>query len=71
MFTINAYRFGMNFAEPIVGKLTEVYQTVHMRELTDFPENDQDDPTEVFTDIHFRGRSVAHEAYHLSHGFYQ
>ena len=45
MFTINAYRFGMNFAEPIVGKLTEVYQTVHMRELTDVPENDQDDPT--------------------------
>ena len=26
-----------------------------MRELTDFPENDQDDPTEVFTDIHFWG----------------
>ena len=71
MFTINAYRFGMNFAEPIAGKSTEVYQTVHMRELTDFPENDQDDPTEVFTDIHFWGRSVAHEAYHLSHGFYQ
>ena len=43
----------MNFAEPIVGKLTEVYQTVHMRELTDFPENDQEDPTEVFTDFHF------------------
>ena len=65
----------MNFAEPIVGKLTEVYQTVHMRELTDVPEleNDQDrhDPTEVFTDIHFWGRSVAHEAYHLSHGSYQ
>ena len=58
----------MNFAEPIVGKLTEVYQTVHMRELTDrdFPENDQDDPTEVFADIHFWGRSAAHEAYHLS-----
>ena len=71
MFTINAYRFGMNFAEPIVGKLTEVYQTVHMKELTDFPKNDQEDPTEVFTDIHFRGRSVAHEAYHLSHGSYQ
>ena len=26
-----------------------------MRELTDFPEDDQDDPTEVFTDIHFWG----------------
>ena len=67
---MNAYRFGMNFAEPIVGKSTEVYQTVHMRELTDVPENDQDDPTvtEVFADIHFWGRSVAHEAYHLSHG---
>ena len=71
MFTINAYRFGMNFAEPIVGKLTEVYQTVHMRELTDFPENDQEDPTEVLADFHFWGRSVAHEAYHLSHGFCQ
>ena len=64
----------MNFAEPIVGKLTEVYQTVHMRELTDVPKSDQDDPTEVFTDIHFWGRSesesVAHEleAYDLSYG---
>ena len=58
MFTINAYRFGMNFAEPIVGKLTEVYQTVHMKELTDLPKNDQEDPTEVFTDFkfHFWGR---------------
>ena len=53
MFTINAYRFGMNFAEPIVGKLTEVYQTVHMKELTDFPKNDQEDPTEVLADFHF------------------
>ena len=45
----------MNLAEPFVGKLTEVYQTVpsHMRELTDVPENDQEDPTEVFTDFHF------------------
>ena len=51
-----------------IGKLTEVYQTVHMRELTDFPENDQEDPTEVLADFHFWGRSVAHEAYHLSHG---
>ena len=36
-------------------------------------ENDQEDPTEpeVFTDFHFWGRSVAHEAYHLSHGSYQ
>ena len=41
-----------------------------MKELTDFPKNDQEDPTEVFTDIHFGGRSVAHEAYHLSHGSY-
>ena len=51
---------GMNFAELIVGKMTEVYQTVHMRELTDVPElendQDRDDPTEVFTDIHFWGR---------------
>ena len=45
----------------IVGKLTEVYlsgsgwhwqlETVHMKELTDFPGNDQEDPTEVFTDF--------------------
>ena len=68
LFTTNAYIFGMNFAEPIVGKMTEVYQTVHMRELTDVPRDDQDDPTEVFTDIHFWGRSAAHEAYHLSYG---
>ena len=33
----------MNFAEPVVSKMTEVYQTVHMRELTDVPENDPDD----------------------------
>ena len=35
--------FSMNFAEPVVSKMTEVYQTVHMRELTDVPENDPDD----------------------------
>ena len=29
------------------------------------------DPTKVFTDIHFEKKSVAHEAYHLSHGFCQ
>ena len=68
--TTNAYRFGMNFAEPAVSKMTEVYQTVHMKELTHVPENDQDDPKELFTDIHFWGRSTgtAHEAYHLSYG---
>ena len=61
----------MNLSEPIVGNVTEVYQTVHMKELTDLSE---DDPTEVFTDIHFWGRSesesVAHEleAYDLSYG---
>ena len=59
---MHAYRFGMNFEETIVGKLTEVYQTVHLK--------DEKDPTEVFTDIHFEKKSVAHEAYHLSHGFY-
>ena len=48
--------------------MTEAYQTVHVRELTDVPKDDQDDPTEVFTDIHFWGRSAAHEAYHLSYG---
>ena len=26
--------------------------------------------TEVYTDNHFEKKSVAHEAYHLSHGFY-
>ena len=58
------------FLETIVGKLTEVYQTVHLKEFTDFPKKDEKDPTEVFTDIHFEKKSVAHEAYHLSHGFY-
>ena len=48
--------------------MTEAYQTVHVRELTDVPKDDQDDPTEVFTDIHFWGRSIAHEPYHLSYG---
>ena len=71
---MHAYRFGimpvMNFEETIVGKLTEVYQTVHLKEFTDFPKKDEKDPTEVFTDIHFEKKSVAHEAYHLSHGFY-
>ena len=68
----SGYRFGMNFEETIVGKLTEVYQTVHLKEFTDFPKKDEKDPTEVFTDIHFEKKSVAHEAYdHLSsHGFY-
>ena len=63
--------YGMNFEETIVGKLTEAYQTVHLKEFTDFPKKDEKDPTEVFTDIHFEKKSVAHEAYHLSHGSYQ
>ena len=51
---MHAHRFGMNFEETIVGKLTEVYQTVHLKEFTDFPKKDEKDPTEVFTDmIHF------------------
>ena len=62
---------GMNFEETIVGKLTELYQTVHLKEFTDFPKKDEKDPTTVFTDIHFKKRSVAYEAYHLSHGFCQ
>ena len=65
----------MNFEETIVGKLTEVYQTVHLKEFTDFPKKDEkpEDPTKVFTDIHFKKKSAAHEAsgYHLSHGFCQ
>ena len=64
-------RFGMNFEETIVGKLTEVYQTVHLKEFTDFPKKDEKDPTTVITDIHFEKKSVAYEAYHLSHGFSQ
>ena len=54
------------FLETIVGKLTEVYQTVHLKEFTDFPKKDEKDPTEVFTDIHFENRDLkksgAHEA---------
>ncbi len=69
---MHAHRFGiMNFEETIVGKLTEVYQTVHLKEFTDFPKKDEKDPTKVFTDIHFKKKSAAHEAYHLSHGFCQ
>ena len=71
LFTMHAHRFGMNFEETIVGKLTEVYQTVHLKEFTDFPKKDEKDPTTVITDIHFEKKSVAYEAYHLSHGFCQ
>ena len=71
LFTMHAHRFGMNFEETIVGKLAEVYQTVHLKEFTDFPKKDEKDPTTVFTDIHFEKKSVAYEAYHLSHGFCQ
>ena len=64
---MHAHRFGiMNFEETIVGKLTEVYQTVHLKEFTDFPKKDEKDPTKVFADIHFKKKSAAHEAYHLS-----
>ena len=56
------------------GDITEAYQTVHLKEFTDFPKKDEKDPTEVFTDNHFEKKSVAHEAHHfkLSHasGFY-
>ena len=69
LFTMHAHRFGMNFEETIVGRLTEVHQTVHLKEFTDFPKKDEKDPTAVFTDIHFEKKSVAYEAYHLSHGF--
>ena len=45
---MHAHRFGiMNFEETIVGKLTEVYQTVHLKEFTDFPKKDEKDPTKV------------------------
>ena len=69
-FAVARGRGRMNFEETIVCKLTEVYQTVHLKECTDFPKKDEKGPTEVFTDIHFEKKSVAHEAYHLSHGFY-
>jgi len=42
-----------------------------LKEFTDFPKKDEKDPTMVFTDIHFKKKSVAYEAYHLSHGFCQ
>ena len=71
LFTMHAHRFGMNFEETIVGKLTELYQTVHLKEFTDVPKKDEKDPTMVFTDIHFEKKSIAHEAYHLSHGYCQ
>ena len=46
LFTMHAHRFGpgMNFEETIVGKLAEVYQTVHLKEFTDFPKKDEKDP---------------------------
>ena len=48
----------MNFEETVVGKLAEVYQTVHLKEFTDFPKKDEKDPTTVFTDIHFEKKST-------------
>ena len=54
-----------------LGKFDELYQTVHLKEFTDFPKKDEKDPTTVFTDIHFEKKSIAHEAYHLSHGYCQ
>ena len=49
---------------------SDVLLTVHLKpeEFTDFPKKDEKDPTTVFTDIHFEKKSVAYEAYHLSHG---
>ena len=49
----------MNFEETIVGtsskpELTEVYQTVHLKEFTDFPKKDEKDPTKVFDGYSFR-----------------
>ena len=46
------------------GKSSEKYSKRY------YPKKDEKDPTEVFTDIHFEKKSVAHEAYHVSHGFY-
>ena len=57
--------------EETYNRLTELYQTVHLKEFTDVPKKDEKDPTMVFTDIHFEKKSIAHEAYHLSHGLCQ
>ena len=40
----------MNFEETIVGKLTELYQTVHLKEFTDFPKKD-DSETVSYTHL--------------------
>ena len=57
----NAYRFGINLPEVLVGDLNEVYQTAHI-----------DDRLVVFTEIHFWERPLPvghwHEAYHMSFG---
>ena len=51
---MHPHRFGMNFEETIVGKLAEVYQTVHLKEFTDFPKKDEKDPTKVFYGYSFQ-----------------
>ena len=55
----NAYRYGMNPPEVLVGDMNEVYQTAHI-----------DDRLVVFTEIHFWERSLGHwhESYHMSFG---
>ena len=55
----NAYRFGINLPEVLVGDMNEVYQTAHI-----------DDRLVVFTEIHFWERSLGHwhESYHMSFG---
>ena len=55
----NAYRFGINLPEVLVGDLNEVYQTAHI-----------DDRLVVFTEIHFWERSLGHwhDTYHMSFG---
>ena len=60
-----------NEIEEAKDMVAELYQTVHLKEFTDFPKKDEKDPTTVFTDIHFEKKSIAHEAYHLSHGYCQ
>ena len=50
---MHAHRFAsgmnLNFEETIVGKLTEVYQTVHLKEFTDFTVN-YNEPMPLHTD---------------------
>ena len=55
-----------------IGSTYGTYGTAGERINKELTNVSEDDPTEVFMDIHFWARSVAHEAYHLpvSYGTY-